>query len=214
MSTYLALVGSSFAISTGLASAKAVSNITNASPPVLTITAHGYSNTDEVLLVVDWEDFNNSVVRVSNQATNSIEVAGYDTTNTTFYPQGSDSGNAYKISGWQALGQILGITPSGGDAKYEELAPFDKRNGVRIATGFNASSFEMELGFNDTRTDQQLLLAASRSQSPLAFRFVMAGPTYAYAYGTVSCSAMPIFDRILKRRISVSMEGMFTSFTA
>lgn len=214
MSTYLALVGSSFAISTGLASAKAVSNITNASPPVLTITAHGYSNTDEVLLVVDWEDFNNSVVRVSNQATNSIEVAGYDTTNTTFYPQGSDSGNAYKISGWQALGQILGITPSGGDAKYEELAPFDKRNGVRIATGFNASSFEMELGFNDTRTDQQLLLAASRAQSPLAFRFVMAGPTYAYAYGTVSCSAMPIFDRILKRRISVSMEGMFTSFTA
>lgn len=214
MSTYLALVGSAFAISTGLASAKAVSNITNAAPPVLTATSHGYSNADEVLLVVDWEDFNYSVIRVSNQATNTFEVAGYDTTNTVFYPQGSDSGNAYKISGWQALGQILGITSSGGDAKYEELAPFDKRNGVKIPTGFNASSLEFELGFNDTRTDQTLLLAASRSQSPLAFRFVLAGPTYAYAYGTVSCSALPVFDRVLKRRVSVSMDGMFTSFTA
>jgi len=41
MSTYLALVGSAFAISTGLASAKAVSNITNAAPPVLKATSHG-----------------------------------------------------------------------------------------------------------------------------------------------------------------------------
>lgn len=212
--SYLALVGSAFAITTGLASAKAVSNITNAAPPVFTATAHGYSNADEVLLVVDWEDFNYSLVRVSSVATNTFEVAGYDATNTTFYPQGSDSGNAYKVSGWQSLGQILGITPQGGDARYEELSPFDKRNGVRIATGFNPSSFEMELGFDDSRTDQTLLLAASRSQSKLGFRFTLAGPTYAYAYGTVSCSALPIFDRILRRRVSVSMEGMFTSFTA
>jgi hypothetical protein len=212
--SYLALVGSAFAITTGLASAKAISNITNADPPVFTATAHGYSNADEVLLVVDWEDFNYSIIRVSNQATNTFEVAGYDSTNTTFYPQGSDSGNAYKISGWQSLGQILGITPQGGDARYEELAPFDKRNGVRIATGFNPSSFEMELGFDDSRTDQTLLLAASRAQEKLGFRFTLSGPTYAYAYGTVSCSALPIFDRILRRRVSVSMEGMFTSFTA
>ena len=47
-----------------------------------------------------------------------------------------------------------------------------------------------------------------------ARRFVLAGPTYAYAYGTVSCSALPVFDRVLKRRVSVSMDGMFTSFTA
>jgi hypothetical protein len=212
--SYLALVGSAFAITTGLASAKAISNITNADPPVFTATAHGYSNADEVLLVVDWEDFNYSIIRVSNQATNTFEVAGYDSTNTTFYPQGSDTGNAYKISGWQSLGQILGITPQGGDARYEELAPFDKRNGVRIATGFNPSSFEMELGFDDSRTDQTLLLAASRAQEKLGFRFTLSGPTYAYAYGTVSCSALPIFDRILRRRVSVSMEGMFTSFTA
>ncbi|HRG72104.1 MAG TPA: phage tail tube protein [Thauera aminoaromatica] len=212
--SYLALVGSAFAITTGLASAKAISNITNADPPVFTATAHGYSNADEVLLVVDWEDFNYSIIRVSNQATNTFEVAGYDSTNTTFYPQGSDTGNAYKISGWQSLGQILGITPQGGDARYEELAPFDKRNGVRIATGFNPSSFEMELGFDDSRTDQTLLLAASRAQEKLGFRFTLSGPTYAYAYGTVSCSALPIFDRILRRRVSVSMEGMFTSFTS
>lgn len=212
--SYLALVGSAFALTTGLASAKAISNITNADPPVFTATAHGYSNADEVLLVVDWEDFNYSIIRVSNQATNTFEVAGYDSTNTTFYPQGSDTGNAYKISGWQSLGQILGITPQGGDARYEELAPFDKRNGVRIATGFNPSSFEMELGFDDSRTDQTLLLAASRAQEKLGFRFTLSGPTYAYAYGTVSCSALPIFDRILRRRVSVSMEGMFTSFTA
>lgn len=212
--SYLALVGSAFAITTGLASAKAISNITNAEPPVFTATSHGYSNADEVLLVVDWEDFNYSIVRVSSVATNTFEVAGYDATNTTFYPQGSDTGNAYKISGWQSLGQILGITPQGGDARYEELAPFDKRNGVRIATGFNPSSFEMELGFDDSRTDQTLLLAASRGQEKLGFRFTLAGPTYAYAYGTVSCSALPIFDRILKRRVSVSMEGMFTSFTS
>ena len=92
--SYLALVGSAFAITTGLASAKAISNITNADPGVVTATAHGYNNTDEVLLVTDWEDFNYSIFRVTNKTTDTFELAGYDTSNTTFYPAGSDTGTS------------------------------------------------------------------------------------------------------------------------
>ena len=47
---------------------------------------------------------------------------GYDATNTDWYPQGSDTGTVAKVSGWQEIGQILGIQGGGGGVRNVTVA--------------------------------------------------------------------------------------------
>jgi hypothetical protein len=212
--SYRTVVGSKCYVSTGLGTAVAISDITNADPAVFTSAAHSLVDGDEALLLVGWEDFNESIFRVDSLSSTTAALTGYSSTNTDFYPPGSDTGTLQKVSGWQEIGQILNITNSGGDARFIDLQPYDRRNGIRIPTGFNPASLEFELGYDHSRTDQALLMAASRTQSKLGFKFILTGGGYAYAYGTVSASALPSFQDVLRRRVSVAIDGLFTSFTS
>jgi hypothetical protein len=209
---YQSLIGAQYFISSGLDATKTISGISNANPPVVASSAHGYSNNDEILILNGWEDFNESIVRASSVAANTFQIAGYNSLNTDWYPAASAAGTAQKVSGWTSLGQILAISPSGGDASFEELKPFDKRNGVKIPTGFSAASLEMTLGYDRSRTDQIALQAASKAMSKLAVKFSLPGGSFGYAYGTVSASALPMFETVLKQKVVFTMSGMFTSF--
>lgn len=209
--SYFTVVGSHFYVSTGLASSKTISAITNAAPPVATSTAHGYVDADEVLLTVGWEDFNGAVFRVDSLTADTFSLPGYDSSSTDFYPTGSNSGTAQKVSGWQEIGQILAVTNSGGDNKFIDLNPYNLRRGVRILTGVNASSMEMTLGWDKSRADQIALAAASQTQSKRAFKYVLSGPAYCYGYGYVSLGA-PIFEDVIKIKCSVTFDGLFTAF--
>lgn len=210
--SYNTLIGAQFFLSTGLAAATNITAVTNAAPPVFTDAAHGYSNNDELLILNGWDDFNEAIVRASAVSTNNFTVAGYDTTSTDFYPAAGAPGTAQKVSGWTPLGQVLGITPSGGEASFEEVKPYDRRNAVKIFTGFSASSLEITLGWDRTRSDQQALQTASRTGAKRAVKFVLPGGVYGYAYGTVSASALPTFESVLKQKVVFTMAGMFTSF--
>lgn len=210
--SYTSLIGSKFFISTGLAAAKTVASITNAAPPVVNAAAHGYVDGDEILLNVGWEDFDQSIVRASSTAAGTFAIAGYDSTNTDWYAAADSVGTAQKVSGWISLGQILGITAQGGDAAFEEVKPFDRRNGKKIPQGFSASSLEMTLGWDRARPDQQALQTASKKLGKLAFKFALPGGAFGYCYGTVSASALPNFETVLKQKVVVTLDGMFTAF--
>lgn len=209
--SYKTVVGSSFFVSATIAATTAITDITNAAPPVFTDTGHGYSTNDEVLLLVGWEDFNGSVARITVIGANSFSMTGYDSSSTDFYPAGSDTGTAAKITAWTQLGQILSITNSGGDPKFIDLNPYDLRRGKRLLTGTNASSMEMTLGWDRSRADQAALAAASQTQASRAFKYVLAGPSYCYGYGQVSVGA-PIFEDVIKIKVSVTFDGLFTAF--
>lgn len=209
--SYKTTVGSSFFVSATIAATTAISNITNAAPPVFTDTTHGYSTNDEVLLLVGWEDFNGSVIRATVLTADTFSMPGYDSSSTDFYPQGSDTGTAQKITGWTQLGQILGITNSGGEPTNIDLKPYDLRRGIRILTGTNASSMEMTLGWDRSRADQAALAVASQTQAKRAFKYVLSGPSYCYGYGQVSMGA-PIFEDVIKIKVSVTFDGLFTAF--
>lgn len=211
--SYNTLIGAQFYLSAAtLDSAKTVTSITNAAPPVVTANAHGYANNDEILLLNGWDDFNESVVRASSVAANTFAIAGYDTSNTDFYPVAGAAGTAQRIPSWIPLGQVLGVTPQGGEASFEEVKPYDRRNAVKLFTGFSASSLELTLGWDRGRADQQALQVASRTGAKRAIKFVLPGGIYGYAYGVVSASALPVFESVLKQKVVFTMAGQFTSF--
>ena len=183
--------GSSQQFSNTLAAAKTITAITNANPAVATCTAHGYTTGDEIMLSSGWEDATDSVYKIESVDSNSFKILGLDSTNTSFFPTGSGGGSAQKLSAWTAIPQVLTISASGGDARFTDVNPLAKRNGIRIPTGFNATSVTLSLGFDATTPAYKTMVGISRSLSKVAFKQVLSGGSVQYGYGYMSVSEFP-----------------------
>ena len=183
--------GSSQQFSNTLASAKTVTAITNANPAVATCTGHGYTTGDEIMLSSGWEDATDSVYKIEAVDANSFKILGLDTTNTSFFPTGSGGGTAQKLSAWTAIPQVLTISASGGDARFTDVNPLAKRNGIRIPTGFNATSVTLSLGFDATTPAYKTMVGISRSLSKVAFKQVLSGGSVQYGWGYLTVSEFP-----------------------
>ncbi|MDQ5879365.1 MAG: hypothetical protein QG592_390 [Pseudomonadota bacterium] len=183
--------GSSQQFSNTLASAKTVTAITNANPAVATCTGHGYTTGDEIMLSSGWEDATDSVYKIEAVDANSFKILGLDTTNTSFFPTGSGGGSAQKLSAWTAIPQVLTISASGGDARFTDVNPLAKRNGIRIPTGFNATSITLSLGFDATNASYKSMVGISRSLSKVAFKQVLSGGSTQYGWGYLTVSEFP-----------------------
>lgn len=183
--------GSSQQFSNTLAAAKTITAITNANPAVATCTAHGYTTGDEIMLSSGWEDATDSVYKIESVDANSFKILGLDTTNTSFFPAGSGGGSAQKLSAWTAIPQVLTISASGGDARFTDVTPLAKRNGIRIPTGFNATSVTLSLGFDATTPAYKTMVGISRSLSKVAFKQVLSGGSVQYGWGYLTVSEFP-----------------------
>ena len=183
--------GSSQQFSNTLAAAKTITAITNANPAVATCTGHGYTTGDEIMLSSGWEDATDSVYKIESVDANSFKILGLDSTNTSFFPAGSGGGSAQKLSAWTAIPQVLTISASGGDARFTDVNPLAKRNGIRIPTGFNATSVTLSLGFDATTPTYKTMVGISRSLSKVAFKQVLSGGSVQYGYGYMSVSEFP-----------------------
>ena len=183
--------GSSQQFSNTLAAAKTITAITNANPAVATCTAHGYTTGDEIMLSSGWEDATDSVYKIESIDSNSFKLLGLDTTNTSFFPAGSGGGTAQKLSAWTAIPQVLTISASGGDARFTDVNPLAKRNGIRIPTGFNATSVTLSLGFDATNASYKSMVGISRSLSKVAFKQVLSGGSTQYGWGYMTVSEFP-----------------------
>lgn len=183
--------GSSQQFSNTLAAAKTITAITNANPAVATCTAHGYTTGDEIMLSSGWEDANDSVYKIESVDANSFKILGLDSTNTSFFPTGSGGGSAQKLSAWTAIPQVLTISASGGDARFTDVNPLAKRNGIRIPTGFNATSVTLSLGFDATTPAYKTMVDISRSLSKVAFKQVLSGGSVQYGWGYLNVSEFP-----------------------
>ncbi len=183
--------GSSQQFSNTLASAKTITAITNANPAVATCTAHGYTTGDEIMLSSGWEDATDSVYKIESVDANSFKILGLDSTNTSFFPTGSGGGSAQKLSAWTAIPQVLTISASGGDARFTDVNPLAKRNGIRIPTGFNATSVTLSLGFDATTPAYKTMVGISRSLSKVAFKQVLSGGSVQYGWGYLNVSEFP-----------------------
>ena len=183
--------GSSQQFSQTFASAKNITAITNANPAVATSVAHGYTTGDEILITSGWEDITDSVVKITVLTADTFSLTGVDTSNTSFYPAGTGTGTAQKVTGWTAIPQVLTISGSGGDARFTDVNPLSKRNGIKIPTGFNATSVTLSLAHDASNANFKTMVGISRNLSKVAFKQVISGGAVTYGYGYMSVSEMP-----------------------
>lgn len=183
--------GSSLQFSQTFASAKTVTAITNANPAVATSVAHGYTTGDEILFTSGWEDATDSVWKITVLTADTFSLQGLDASSTGFFPAGTGTGTAQKISGWTAIPQVLTISASGGDARFTDVNLLSKRNGIKIPTGFNATSVTMSLAHDAAQAGYITMLGISRNLSKVAFKQVISGGSSTYGYGYMSVSEFP-----------------------
>lgn len=200
--------GAKFQFSTTFAGAKTITGATNADPAVLTSTAHGYVDGDEVLFTSGWEDATNTVF-VANQLTNdTFEVTGLNSTNTTYFPAGSGTGTTQKISGWTDIPQVLTVATSGGDTRYTDVQLLAARQGIKIPTGFNSTTITLTLAHDPSNATYQSMLNLSRTFSLCAFKIVGGGgTTYGYGYISVNETARMQSGQVNQVECAISILG-------
>jgi len=208
--------GSQQQFSNTFAAAKTISAITNANPAVATANAHGYATGDEILLTSGWEDATDSVYKVEVVDANSFKIVDLDTSDVSFFPAGGGAGTAQKISGWATMPQVLTVGSSGGDPRFTDVNPLAKRNGIRIPTGFNATSITLSLAYDPNNANYKAMLAISRTLKKVAFKQVISGGAVTYGYGYMSVSEMPQMNnnQVLTVQAAMTILGRSISYAS
>lgn len=168
-------------VSTAEAAADTISGLTSASPPVVTATAHGIANDSIVSIdgVVGMVEVNNRAFVVANQATNTFELKGADSSDYTAYASGG-SAVAHTMT---AIGQVTGV-PSLFDGTAAEIEVTHLRSTAKeYESGlqdFGNSSFELTLMTSDT--GQAKLRALKASGATGTFSLTRGGDGYVTAF--------------------------------
>lgn len=183
--------GSSLQFSQTFAGAKTITALSNASPAVATSVAHGYTSNDEILLTSGWEDATDTIYKVTVLTADTFSIQGLNTLNTSFFPIGSGTGTAQKLSGWTAIPQVLTVSGSGGDARFTDVELLARRNAIRVPTGFNATTLTMSLAHDPAQAGYITMLDISRSLSKVGIKQVISGGAVTYGYGYMSVSEVP-----------------------
>lgn len=187
--------GTKLQYSVTFAATKIITAVTNANPASATSTAHGYSDNDEILLSSGWEDATDTVYKVDQIDANTFTLLGLDATSTSFYPAGTGTGTASKISSWVEVPQVLDLSTSGGDVRLTTVSPLAKRNDIQVATGFNATALNFTLGHDPANATYQAMLGISRTLTKVALKVLISGSAPMYGYGYLSVSEMPRMAR-------------------
>lgn len=197
--------GSSQQFSQTFAAAKSITAMSNTNPVVATCTAHGYATNDEILLTTLWEDATDTVYKIEVVDANSFRILGLNTLDTNFYPVGSNTGTAQKLSGWTAIPQVLTISGSGGDARFTDVQLLAKRNAIRVPTGFNATTVALTLAHDSQQPAYITMLDISRSLRKVGFKQVISGGSVTYGYGYLSVSEMPKLNNNAVNAVDAAM---------
>lgn len=207
--------GAKFQFSTTFAGAKTITGATNADPCVLTSVAHGYVDGDEVLFTSGWEDATNTVFVVDQQTADTFQIEGLNSTNTTYFPAGSGTGETKKVSGWTDIPQVLTVSTSGGDTRYTDVQLLAARQGIKIPTGFNPTTITLTLAHDPSNATYQSMLNLSRTFSLCAFKIVGGGgTTYGYGYISVNETARMQSGQVNQVECAISILGRQIAYAA
>lgn len=183
--------GSVIALGSAFGSNLTVSAATNANPCVMTSTAHGLSNGDVVVVSSGWSRLNNKTVRVANVATNTFELEGITTTDTTKYPVGSGIGTVKEVTTWAQITQILTSSSQGGEQQFLEYQFLEQDAQTRIPTFKSAAGLTLSIGDDPSLAGYIALEAANDDRAPRALRVSLANGSFIFYYGYASVNKTP-----------------------
>ena len=176
------------AIQSALGASKTITAITKATTGVVSSTAHGLANGAFVLLeVTGMTQVHKRVFRVANQAANTFELEGEDTTNyDTFL-----TGTAKEITFGTVLATATTVSASGGNYDYEDTTTIHDSIRSQIPLLAAASNFAFENIWDVADAGLIALKAASEAKTERAVRITFSNGQKVLFNGFVGATLLP-----------------------
>ena len=186
--------GSIISIGSAVGTAKATTILTNANPCVVTSTAHGYTDGDIVIVVSGWSRINGKAFRVDGSDTNTFQLEGLDTSNTTIYPAASGLGTVQEVTTFTQMAQVLSTSSTGGEQRYLTYQFLEADNEVEIPTIKSGGGFNFEIGDDPSLAGFTALEAANDDRVARCIRVVLSSGALLYYVGYVSINKTPTLE--------------------
>lgn len=177
------------AMQSALAAADTITGITKANPAVVTATAHGFSNGDYVVLTVQgMHQLNGKVVRVANQAANTFECEGVDSTSFETF----SSGTAEAITFGTSITTATTMSATGGDFDFIDTTTIHVNVKTQIPGLANPITYTFDNLWDISDAGQVAMKSATDTQAQRAFKFTFGsgGPIMVFT-GYVGFSGAP-----------------------
>lgn len=198
--------GSTVHIGSAYGSSITVTAASNASPCVMTATAHGLSDGDYIVVTSGWSRITDKVYRVTASDVNTFSLEGTDTTDTDIYPAGSGTGSVKEVTTWTQLTQVLGVTSQGGEQQYATYQPLEGDREVRIPTVKSGGGLDIEVGDDPTLAGYQAAQTANDDREARAVRITNANGSKSLFYSYISADKVPQMNvnQVQTARVSLS----------
>lgn len=202
------------AMQSALAAAKTITAISKASPGVVSSTAHGYANGDYVVLTVQgMRQVDQRVFRVANQAANTFELEGE---NTTLFDTFS-SGTAQLITFGTSISTATTLNNSGGGYSFLDVTTVHDNTTKQIPGLAEASNFEFDNIWDISDAGLVALKAASDQQGTRAFKFTFGtGGQIMLFTGYVGANLLPggAAQQLVTTKAAITMNGAPTYYSS
>lgn len=168
--------GSTLQVSTGYAAAKTITAVSQADPAVVSVSAHGYSEGDVVLIedIDGMTELNGNLYVVDDPAAGTFELAGVDSTGYTAFQAGSPSGGARKAT-LSEFCELTGINQQDGTADEIDATTICS-NAKEFEVGLaDSGSLTLDFNFAPNQTVQTALRNAKASGDDIAIKVTLPG---------------------------------------
>lgn len=201
------------AIQSALAAADTITAITKANPGVASSTAHGMTSGMYAKLTVQgMHQLDGRVARVDNEAANTWELEGIDTTLFDTFSSGSSEAITFGTS----LTSAVSVTASGGDFDFIDVTTIHDNVKKQIPGLANPATFSFECIWDVSDAGLVALKAASDSQEQRAFKFTFANGQILVFTGYVGCTLLPTggAQEVVKTSVVITMFGRPTVYAS
>ena len=177
-----------------IAAAKTISGITKAAPGVISSTAHGFANGDNVLLEIQgMVELHGYLCKVVSTATDTFQVADVNGTtgiDTTLFSTFT-SGTAKKVTLGTSITGVQDFNFAGGEIKVQDTTTVNDTQDTQIVVGATAQSADMTMQWDPASSAQQAMIAAFKTRANKGFKVLWPDGAFTMWYGTVGYTGAP-----------------------
>lgn len=203
--------GVAVAMQSALGANKTITAITKANPGVVSSTAHGFANGAYVVLnVLGMGQVDDRVFRVANQAANTFELEGE---NTTLYDTFT-SGVANEITFGTTISTLTTLSASGGDFNFIDITTIHDLVKSQIPGAANPIAYNFDAIWDASDAGMIAMKAASDLKALRAFRFTFSNSQKMVFEGYVGTTLLPAGSSqdLVKTPVSLTMFGRPTFY--
>lgn len=207
--------GSTFDVAATYSTEKTITAISNANPAVVTSAAHGLTEGDIVLLTSSWVKLNNRAFRVGTVAdTDTFELEGVDTTDTTRYPTGGGVGTAKEVLTWIQIPQIMSVDFTGGEQNFYTWQFLESDDELQLPTNKTAISMTLVVADDPAQPFVPVVEAYDEGKATQALRLnLVNGDSILYpAVVTITSTPTLTVNELMTRSISLAMQGRISRY--